>query len=68
MTAVESKSDFGFHGGVGVDVEKKWAPPSGPEAQRQLKELYSVFGHVINKVWNIDLGGALDVPDTHDVR
>jgi len=36
-----------------------------PEAQRRLRKLYPVFGHVINKVWNDDLGGrVVDVLDT----
>jgi len=39
-------------------VEKKWAPPSAPEAQRRLKDLDPVFDHVINMVWNVDLGGG----------
>jgi len=45
------------------------APPSGPEAQRRLKELRPVFGHAINKVWNHDLGWkVVDVMDAHQVR
>jgi len=52
----------------GTDVEK-WGAPSGPEAQRRLRKLYPVFGHVINKVWNDDLGGrVVDVLDTPEVR
>jgi hypothetical protein len=32
-----------------------WTKPTGPEAQRQLKELRPVFGHKLNIVWK-DLG------------
>jgi hypothetical protein len=35
---------------------KEWSSPSGPEAQRRLKELREVFNHPITKVWNHDLG------------
>ena len=30
--------------------KEQWSPPSGPEAQRRLKELREVFDHPITKV------------------
>lgn len=48
---------------------KEWSPPSGPEAQLQLKELREVFHHPITKVWNHDLGWrVVEVMDAHTVR
>ncbi|KAJ7602542.1 hypothetical protein B0H17DRAFT_1222761 [Mycena rosella] len=48
---------------------KEWSPPSGPEAQRRLKELREVFNHPITKVWNHDLGWrVVKVMDAHTVR
>jgi len=48
--------------------KEKWSLPSGPEAQRRLKELCEVFTHPIAKVWNHDLGWkVVKVMDTHTV-
>ncbi|KAJ7691634.1 hypothetical protein B0H17DRAFT_1179591 [Mycena rosella] len=48
---------------------KEWSPPSGPEAQRRLKELREVFNHPITKLWNHDLGWrVVKVMDAHTVR
>lgn len=33
----------------------QWSPPSGPEAQRHLKELREGFDHPITRVWHRDL-------------
>ncbi|KAG8906563.1 hypothetical protein FRB99_006677 [Tulasnella sp. 403] len=46
----------------------QWTPPTGPEAQRRLKELRPVFAHPICKVWNDDLGWkVVAILDTHKV-
>lgn len=48
--------------------KEQWSPPSGPEAQRRLKELCQVFTHPITKVWNHDLAWkVVDVMDAHTV-
>jgi hypothetical protein len=48
--------------------KEQWFPPSGPEAQRRLKELGEVFTHPITKVWNHDLGWkVVEVMDAHTV-
>jgi hypothetical protein len=47
---------------------KEWSPPSGPEAERRLKELREVFNHPIKKVWNHDLGWkVVKLMDAHTV-
>jgi hypothetical protein len=44
-----------------------WTKPTGPEAQRRLKELRPVFGHKLNIVWN-DLGpNVRDLLDSQGV-
>ncbi|KAF8334953.1 uncharacterized protein EI90DRAFT_3120831 [Cantharellus anzutake] len=49
--------------------KKQWSPPSGPEAQRHLKELREVFTHPITKVWNHDLAWkVVKVMDAHTIR
>jgi len=48
--------------------KEQWSSPSGPEAQRRLKDLCEVFTHPITKVWNQDLAWkVVDVMDAHTV-
>ena len=48
--------------------KEQWSPPSGPEAQRRLKELREVFNHPITKVWHNGLAWkVVSVMDDHKV-
>jgi hypothetical protein len=47
--------------------KEQWSPPSGPEAQRRLKELREVFGHLITKVWHDLAWKVVSVMNKHKV-
>lgn len=48
--------------------KQQWSPPRGPEAQRRLKELCTVFNHPITKFWNRKLAWeVVKVMDAHEV-